>query len=350
MVCVIYANAMKKILFQLQVIVWLALVFGFNSASAQRKHLIFESTFDTPASLNKWYERSIINPWSAIIATDKMRVGKGSLKVDLIRGKDILNGPRAELGMAPQEKGEFWYGFSNFFPTKYESDTAPEIITQWQAKPDLVVGEAWRSPPLGLELRLDRYRLAIRWAADKINTVLNTNVEYIDLGPVAHNKWNDWVFHIKWGYKSGTLQIWKNGKLILERLNKPIGYNDVLYPYLKVGIYKWEWSNLKTLSTSKERSYYIDEVRVGNNLATYNDVFPGATATVLPIATNSLKVVKRTDGNYAATFIAAANVPQLSQLVLYISLNNGKKYIPTTTTSTVTLVKDKQYTLIFKEK
>lgn len=341
---------MKKIGFQLEIIVSLALVFGFNTASAQRKHLIFESTFDSPASITKWYERSITKPWSAIIATDIVRAGKGCLKVDLIRGKDILNGPRAELGMAPQATGESWYGFSNFFPTKYESDVAPEIINQWQGKPDLAIGEAWRSPPLGLELRLNRYRVAIRWAADKINTVLNTKVEYVDLGPIEHNKWNDWVFHIKWGYKSGTLQIWKNGKLILERLNKPIGYNDILYPYLKVGIYKWEWSDLKTLSTSKERSYYIDEVRVGNNLATYNDVFPGAAATVLPIVSNSLKVVKNKDGTYLATFVAAGNVTQLSKFVLYISVNNGTNYIPTTTASTVSLVKDKKYTLIFKAK
>jgi hypothetical protein len=342
----------KKIVFPIKIIISIAFFFSLTGAYAQRKNLIFESTFDTPASINTWYERSILNPWSALIVTNNIRVGKGALKVDLIRGKDILNGPRAELGMAPQLKDEFWYGFSNFFPSNYNSDPAPEIINQWQAKPDLTLGETWRSPPLGLELRLDRYRVAIRWAADKINTALNTNVEYIDLGPIEHNKWNDWVFHIKWGYKSGTLQIWKNGKLILERLNKPIGYNDALYPYLKVGIYKWEWSDLKTVSTSKERSYYIDEVRVGNNLATYNDVFPGVAAgsAVLPIVLNSLKVIKNKDGTYSATFTAAESVTQLSRFILYISVNNGKTYIPTTSVSSVSLVKNKKYTLIFKAK
>nr|WP_067062647.1 polysaccharide lyase [Mucilaginibacter sp. L294] len=346
---------MKKIILHIGLVMSLVYMLGFKTAIAQRKNLIFESTFDTPASITSWYERSILNPWSATIVTDKIRAGKGSLKVDLIRGKDILNGPRAELGMAPQTKDEFWYGFANFFPTDYSSDPAPEIINQWQAKPDLTLGEAWRSPPLGLEITSDRYRVAIRWAADKINTVSNTSVEYVDLGPVEHNKWNDWVFHIKWGYKSGTLQVWKNGKLILARLNKPIGYNDILFPYLKIGIYKWEWSNPLTISTAKERSYYIDEVRVGNNLATYNDVFPGVATpapaeNTLPIISNSLKVLKNKDGTFTATFIAADNVTQVSKFVLYISVDNGKNYIPTTTVSTVSLVKNQKYTLIFKAK
>jgi hypothetical protein len=248
----------------------------FNLQSlAQKNNLIFQSTFDKPISIKSWYEQSIAHSWSAVIATDEYRVGPGSLKVELIRGVDTLNGPRAELGMAPQRANEYWYGFSNFFPANYVSDPATEIINQWQAPPDFSLGETWRNPPLALEIKTDRYKIAIRWSADAVNTATNTNVAYLDLGPVTHNEWNDWVFHIKWGYSSGTLQVWKNGVLILERLNKPIGYNDLLYPYFKIGIYKWEWHNPNTVSTSKNRTYYIDEVRVGNNLATYLDVYPG---------------------------------------------------------------------------
>lgn len=318
---------------------------GF-SALAQRKHIIFESAFENTSSITNWYERSILKPWSAVIDTDRARTGKSSLLVKLIRGVDVLNGPRAELGMKPTTNDEYWYGFSHFMPTQYASDPATEIVNQWQALPDLSLGEEWRSPPLALEIKADRYKIAIRWSAAKITTAQNTGIDYIDIGPVEHNQWVDWVFHIKWGYNGGTLQVWNKGKLVLERLNKPIGYNDDVQPYFKTGIYKWEWSTANTVSTSKERSYYIDDIRVGDKLATYDDVAPGETAG-LPIVNNTLKVAANTDGSYTVSFTASKTVSLPTRFILYVAANKGT-YAPTYSNSLVTLVKDSNYKIIFK--
>ncbi|MES2266938.1 MAG: polysaccharide lyase [Bacteroidota bacterium] len=340
-------SLVRQLLTNVIFIIILSVTF-FSSASAQRKNLIFQSTFESKADVISWYERSLLQPWSAVIVTDKVRSGKSALKFDLIRGKDVLNGPRAELGMLPQLNGESWYGFSNYFPGTYVSDPATEIIAQWQAMPDLTRGENWRSPPLGLEIKSDRYKLAVRWASAAVNDASNTSIDYLDLGPVAHDQWNDWVFHIKWGYKSGTIQVWKNGKLILERIGKPIGYNDFLSPYLKLGIYKWEWSNAKTLSTSKERTYYLDDVRVGNNLAKYEDVAPGDVKT-LPIELNTLKVVKNKDDSYTASFTASQTVPA-STFILYIGSDSAGNFRPVVSDTKLQVEKGKKYTLIFKSK
>lgn len=269
-----------------KVFCFFSLLFLNQQVHAQRKNLVFESTFDSSSSMDKWYERNFLRPASGVIAHDIVRAGSGSFKVELNRKTDTIKGPRAELGDNPyQVPSESWYGFSNFFPADYVSDPATEIINQWQSLPDFSLGEAWGSPSLSLQIKSDRFKIAIAWCAAPVNTIENVKKIYLDIGPVTHNQWNDWVFHVKWSYNSGTLQIWKNDSLLLERLNQPIGYNDVYYPYFKAGIYKWEWHLPNTVSTTTKRTYYIDEIRIGNKAATYNDVMPKNTTPSLPIST-----------------------------------------------------------------
>jgi hypothetical protein len=338
---------MKYLKFSLFVV----LAFSLTQTFAQRQHLVWESTFETQNSIDNWYEHSIYKSWSANLYPWKYRAGKSSIMFDLIRDADLTNGPRAELGMDTKNTSkESWYGFSNFFPADYVSDPATEVINQWQAYPDFDLGEQWRSPALDLEIKGDRFKVAIRSASTAVSTDLNTNTEYLDLGPVDHEKWNDWVFHVKWDYNYGTLQIWKNGVLILERLNRPIGYNDKYFPYFKIGIYKWEWKMPNTVSTSTKRVYYADEVRMGSSLATYGDVVPGDMATsALPIVASSLKIIKNTNGSYNVSFIASETVSQASTFILYVSVN-GADYIPIVSSTSLKLNKDQAYTILFNTK
>ena len=65
-----------------------------------------------------------------------------------------------------------------------------------------------------------------------------------------------------------------NNKLVYSRLNMPNCYNDLLSPYFKIGIYKWDWAGTsKSVTTS--RVVYIDEVRIGNEKSGYDKVYPG---------------------------------------------------------------------------
>jgi hypothetical protein len=190
--------------------------------------------------------------------------------------------------MAPQTKSEFWYGFSNYFPKDYITDPTTEIVNQWQAFPDLALGEKWRSPPLAIEIKNNHFVVAVRWSNKRINTTEDTQTSYFDIGEVKKEQWLDWVVHVKWTpTNQGILEVWQNDQLVLKRVSKPIGYYDSQYPYFKIGIYKWEWNNATT-STAQNRSYYIDEVRVGDMHATYKDVKADAkkapTANATPIA------------------------------------------------------------------
>ena len=227
------------------------------------------------SSLGTWFERSITQTWSANISTEKKRAGSGALRFEL-RKSDSKLGYRTELGQEPGTDKEVWYGFSNFFPKEYTKDPIAEIIAQFNSRPDLNKGEAWRSPPLALGIMNDRFILDMRSDANAI-TKGQPKMTRLDLGPVDKEVWNDWVIHVKWAWdNTGILEIWKNNKLVVSRKNMPNAYNDATFPYFKTGIYKWDWANKSTPSVQK-RIYFVDELTIGKATATYADVYPGRT-------------------------------------------------------------------------
>jgi hypothetical protein len=160
-------------------------------------------------------------------------------------------------------------------PTDFVADPMAEKIAQWHEIPDWDLGETWRSPPISLGIQNDHYNLQILWAAAPVNTNNTKDGEKdIDLGPVDKGKWNDFVFHIKFSYKSdGILEIYKN-KVKIFSLIGPNSFNDENYPYFKVGIYKWTWNGWASYSPESKRVLYVDEVRIGNSKSNLNEVSP----------------------------------------------------------------------------
>ena len=184
----------------------------------------------------------------------------------------IWGGNRTEMSQAQstsQEEG--WFGFSQYFPDTYISDSTGEVIGQWHDKED--PGEyAGRSPSNTLLTADDRIKWMARWDADKImDSGYSDGLVYIDLGPIPKNQWIDWVVHIKFSHtNTGILEVWKNGEKVIDRINMPNCYNDDVYPYFKFGVYKWEWG-----TSASQRVVYYDEVRVGNANSSYDEVKPG---------------------------------------------------------------------------
>lgn len=228
---------------------------------------------DFETGMGSWYERSLGYAWSAFTHGHTARAGKTALRFEL-RRHDSKHGYRSELGLKPGSKKEGWYGFSNYFPASFIKDPVQEAVLQFQAHPDLIKGEAWRSPPVALIILNDRFILDLRHDARAV-TQGELKLTRIDLGPVDKDVWNDWVFHVKWAWdNTGILEVWKNNKLIVSRKNMPNCYNDLTYPYLKIGLYKWEWGWKATPAVQK-RVYFLDELTIGTAAAGYNGVYPG---------------------------------------------------------------------------
>lgn len=228
---------------------------------------------DFEKDMGSWYERSAGYAWSAFLHGHTARRGKSALRFEL-RRHDAKHGYRSEFGQKPSLQKEGWYGFSNFFPASFIKDPVQEAVMQFHAHPDLNKGEAWRSPPVAMIILNDRFILDLRHDSRPV-TKGELKLTRIDMGPVAKDVWTDWVFHVKWAWdNTGILEVWKNNKLIISRKNMPNCYNDQTYPYLKIGLYKWEWGWKSTPSVQK-RVYFLDELTIGTAAAGYDPVYPG---------------------------------------------------------------------------
>ena len=244
--------------------------------SASDPNLLLTSSFEDAIDFKNW-SKEICRDNALTISSEVSRKGKTSARFEFTKS-DVLNFDgfvRAEIRRNSETEGERWYGFSNYLPADFVSDPLAEKIAQWHDVPDFFLGEDWRSPPISFGIVNDRYYIQTLWSNAIINTDLTKNGEKkIDLGPVDKVKWNDWVFHIKFSYKSdGIIEIWKN-KVQVATYYGPNSYNDVSYPYFKVGIYKWGWDGWASFSPENKRVLFYDEVKIGNKNATVNDVSP----------------------------------------------------------------------------
>lgn len=200
------------------------------------------------------------------------KTGNSAGRIEVRKNDPLIwGGTRAEYSQSWRStKSEGWYGFSQYFPDSYAPDPVPEIVGQWHDRED--TGEyAGRSPSNSLQVANDRFRWQLRWDADPImaNGTSDGHI-YIDLGPLPKNRWIDWVVHIKFSHTNeGVLEVWKDGVKVIDRQNLPNSYNDTNFPYMKIGIYKWTWGDVN------EKVMYWDEVRIGNENSSYDEVKPG---------------------------------------------------------------------------
>jgi hypothetical protein len=191
-----------------------------------------------------------------------------------LRRNDVTFGLRSQYGRAPNKNKEGWFGFSLYFPKSFVKDSIEESIVEWQALPDFSSGEQWRSAPLFLGVVDDRVVLEIRTDDKKVTEQYVYKFTRIDLGPLDKEVWSDWVMHIRWAYdNTGIVEVWKDKQLVVSRLGMPNSYNDATYPYLKVGINKWDWEKIASPKINV-RAVYVDEVTIGNEISGFDKVNP----------------------------------------------------------------------------
>ena len=252
-----------------------------------RKNLITELTFETDNNLKNYifgrgwhYEKCC--DYSITLSDSVARSGKKSVRFDLFRtDPDVSKSKRAEMVRMPENASERWYGMSIFFPKDFQIDSVDELVEQWQDVPDFKLGETWRSPSISLTFKKDKWDVNVAWDERAVNADTLGHISYegqkkYEVGNIVAGKWTDWVFHMKFAYDStGVLEVWKNGQSVVQR-NGPNFYNDQHYPYQKIGIYKYRWHDRQAIkSINTRRVYFYDEIRVGNENATYKDVAPG---------------------------------------------------------------------------
>ncbi|RAU82007.1 polysaccharide lyase [Pontibacter arcticus] len=246
-----------------------------TSVDSYRRNLLTEERFEKhegssfiDGTYSPFYKVQAKRIHNFDATTAKARKGSRSAKFEL-RKSDSGVIRSESIGRQSETNRNRWYGLSMYLPSaNWSTSNDWEIITQFWSQQD--PGEPSHNPPIELFVSRGRLKLGVKWASARIHTDSNRDGEKkYDLGPVPKDKWVDFVYHINYSYKSdGVLEVWMDGKKVVDHRG-PNSYNDAKVPYFKYGVYKRNWD-----SKTSKRLLYIDEVRVGNENATYNDVAP----------------------------------------------------------------------------
>ena len=201
-------------------------------------------------------------------STSKYYNGRQSAKFELRRqDKDVHQGKRAELAAYIEKPGgDNWYRFQMFIPDDWKNDpNSFEIITQWHGYPDFHLGETWRSPPLFMAIKGNKINIETRWDSKKVtlkNIPQGQSTLWSGKLDDVKGKWVNWTFRIKWSYlKDGIVEVWKNQQKIISRKGAN-SYNDERGVYLKIGIYKPDWTYNPQKSIVNSRIIYFDDLEV----------------------------------------------------------------------------------------
>ena len=218
------------------------------------------------------------------------------------------SGTRSEISFNDATNLNRWYSYALYVPSAYyKSDAEDEIITQWHQGGSL-------TPALCLRVKSDK--LYIR--------ILGTT--WVELGAFDKDAWHSYVMHIKHSSGSdGLIEIWKDDKLILNRAgaNMYKVEGDIHNPNVKMGIYKSDWNGSSTTATNI-RVLYMDDIKIGNENATYADMVPtknGTTTTTTPTTTTTTPTTTTTTAStYNVTDFKMVNAETEKDVV---SITNG---------------------------
>jgi len=228
--------------------------------------------------LSGWTQE-LAHDYSCEVVTAPVRCGKYAARFEIRQGDSppgVVN-YRAELHELLDYRAPMgstaWYGFSTFIPSDWVDLDNRAVIAQWHATPDLFKGEVWRSPPLAVRYRKGAMYVTARWSAEAVQKKNDAPQKELYRHPGAWPKgrWRDWVFQVRWSYKSdGLVNAWLDGKQVIKYAG-PVGYNDRDGPWFKWGIYRDDHATTQAL--------VHDEYRRGNS---FKEVDPSNCAVYAP--------------------------------------------------------------------
>jgi hypothetical protein len=227
--------------------------------AASQTNIIYQETAEGSTIFSSYVSKQTTTKYGITIADTPVYSGAKSARFELRDGDPLNNnGTRAEITFPTITNLNRWYSFALYFPAAaYKYDRKDEVITQWHQG-----GGA--TPALCLRTKKDRLYLRIMGDI------------WVDLGAIDKDKWHSYVMHIVHSSgSSGIVDMWRDDVKILSRTG-PNMYkvgNTYKNPNLKLGIYKSAWNGSET-SDTKLRVLYFDEIRLGNEKASYLEMVP----------------------------------------------------------------------------
>ncbi|GEM_PF-705195 len=224
--------------------------------------------------------------------------GKYAISFPLDRHKDKTSF-RTELALAGNEAGilknlkydeDYWLGISIFLPPSWKPDEkSTDILAQLHGVPDKNLGEVYRNPMFNFFVRGDEWFFITKRDSRPVTATDQADMKYEEygyrsLGKIVKGEWTSFVFQFRLSYREGEgrINVWKNGKKIVDNYRKGVGYNDQKGPYWKIGNYKPGWKPGHGETAVTRRIHYADEVAVAMGPDRYDDVAPRCSGSSSP--------------------------------------------------------------------
>lgn len=236
-----------------------------TALSFSQCNILYKEPADSPTVFTSYVSKQ--SPTTYGITPFKCTYYSGGQCVKFeLRDTDPMNnsGTRAEITFPTTTNLNRWYAFAVYFPCMdYQYDTDDEVINQWHQGGGL-------TPALCIRTMKDSMYLRI--VEDP-----GGDDQWINLGIIQKDSWKAYVLHIiHSSTTSGLIEIWRDGKKILDRTGKnmyPVGVNGTTNPNWKMGIYKSGWNDESTTMTIR-RVILFDDIRYGDENAIYRDMVP----------------------------------------------------------------------------
>lgn len=237
---------------------------GSESSTGEhvREHLLLEADFEGADPWAGFSNEQHCCEHSVVQSDEQARTGTHSFRAE-VRADDpaVSSGWRAEIvpdGVS--DTGLRWYGFSLWFDTPQQDGRWPGSygghFVQWH--PENSSGSA------SLSL----------WGSDGVWDVAtnpegdgDANHNGSELAITA-NEWHDVVFRVDW--ELGEVTFWLDGEIYVDL--QDVDYASGPGQYMKFGMNRW--GNGPEGAPEDTWVIYYDDLRIGDELAQYEDVAP----------------------------------------------------------------------------
>ena len=198
----------------------------------------------TDARAGKYVMKSELNPSSEVVKRTEVSISKKIVNFDV--GKAYWVGISIKLGEEFRDSTDF-------------NDQG--MLIQWHYRD-------WLHP----EVR-DAQPLLLRFRDDKVHVHNEVLQEFMASVPPAYGEWVDWVIHVKFADKDGLIQVWRNGKQIVDWQGDNHQTEKHEGAYLKFGLYSAQYET-EPPEIDFKRVVYHDELRIAGADGSYELVAP----------------------------------------------------------------------------